>query len=320
MEERLVEMEEIMKRLTTEVDSLRKENEALKSRNGPSGEDATRNQVDRVDMEANSAGVGKGHQEDEETKRLHHDVCSLMDKYEEMAKKIGTSSSVHQLLSNTNLSFSAEIMAMPLPPKFKISLVDLYDGSKDPVEYLETFKTHMTFHRSQGEVACDAFALTLKGSTRGWFGTLQPGSIQSFDKLGQQFLTQFMASRRHRRPATYILTIKQRRDESLKAYLANFNKEKMAADDQDEKIMLVALLGGVWPSSPFMAELARKIPSTPREFMDKANNFVNAEDTLIALTTRDEGANGNQEELRGRTEKGVRRQEESNRSRGMLAI
>ena len=41
MEERLAEMEEIIKKLTIEVDSLRKENEVLKAKNGPSGEDTT---------------------------------------------------------------------------------------------------------------------------------------------------------------------------------------------------------------------------------------------------------------------------------------
>ncbi|XP_041019355.1 uncharacterized protein LOC121261165 [Juglans microcarpa x Juglans regia] len=244
-----------------------------------------------------------------------------MDKYEEMTKKIGTSSLVDQLLSNTNMPFSAEIMAMPLPPKFKVLLVDLYDGSKDPVEHLKTFKSHMTLHRFLGEIACRAFPLTLKGLARGWFETLQPGSIDNFNELGRQFLTQFMASRRRQRPTAYLLTVKQRKDESLKAYLARFNKEKMIADDQDEKIMLAALLGGVWPRRPFMAELAKKTPSMLREFMDRVDDFVNAEDTLIALTTHDEGRGewepgGSQ----GKDKEGVRRQEESNRTRGMIAI
>ncbi|KAF5480170.1 hypothetical protein F2P56_000936 [Juglans regia] len=60
----------------------------------------------------------------------------------------------------------------------------------------------------------------------------------------------------------------------------------MIADDQDEKIMLAALLEGIWPRSPFMAELARKTIFTLREFMDRADDFVNAEDTLIVLTVQ----------------------------------
>lgn len=72
----------------------------------------------------------------------------------------------------------------------------MYNGSKDPMEHLETYKAHMTLHGFFGKIACMAFPLTLKGMTRGWFEALQQGSINSFMELGQQFLTQFMASRR----------------------------------------------------------------------------------------------------------------------------
>lgn len=59
-------------------------------------------------------------------------------------------------------------------------------------------------------------------------------------------------------------------------YLTIFNKERLTTDDQDEKITLVTLLGGIWPKTPFMTELARKTPSTLREFMDRAKDYVNA--------------------------------------------
>lgn len=123
-----------------------------------------------------------------------------------------------------NLSYNAEIMAVPLPPKFKVPLVEMYDGSKDPGELLETFKAHMTLHRFSNEIVCWGFPLTLKGAASGWFEAPQPGSIESFEELGRQFLTQFMASRRRRRLVAYLLIVKQLKDESLKTYLACFKK------------------------------------------------------------------------------------------------
>ncbi|XP_040994249.1 uncharacterized protein LOC121240778 [Juglans microcarpa x Juglans regia] len=55
----------------------------------------------------------------------------------------------------------------------------------------------------------------------------------------------------------------------------------MTTYDQDENIMLATLLGGVWPRSPFMEEIARKTPSTLREFMDRADGLaVEAERNL----------------------------------------
>lgn len=69
----------------------------------------------------------------------------------------------------------------------------------------------------------------------------------------------------------------------MKTYFTRFNKECLTINDQDEKITLAALLGWVWPRSPFMAELARRTPLILREFMDKADDYINAENTLKAL-------------------------------------
>ncbi|XP_042951892.1 uncharacterized protein LOC122289031 [Carya illinoinensis] len=187
---------------------------------------------------------------------MHDQLKELAGKYDEMTKKMGGSSSVESLLNQTNLPYDAQIMAMQFPLKFKVPKVDMYNRSRDPVDHLENFKAHIMLHGFPGEIACRPFPLTLKGMARGW---------------------------RHRRPTAYMLTVKQREDENLKAYLARFNKERLTTDDQDEKITLATLLGGLWPHSPFMAELARRTPSTLREFMDKADDFVNTDDTLQAL-------------------------------------
>lgn len=76
-----------------------------------------------------------------------------------------------------------------------------------------------------------------------------------------------MASKRRGRPTTYLLAIKQRKDESLKAYLAQFNKECMTTDHQDKKIKLAAVMRGLWPKNRFMAELVRRTPTKLWEFM-----------------------------------------------------
>lgn len=104
------------------------------------------------------------------------------------------------------------------------------------MDHLENFKAHMTVHGFPREVDCRPFPLMLKGIARGWFGTLRLSLIKSFEELAKMFFTQFMASKRCRRPTAYLLTIKQREEESLKAYLTRFNKERLMTDDQDEKI------------------------------------------------------------------------------------
>lgn len=91
---------------------------------------------------------------------MHHDLRNLMEKYKELARRIGASSSIDLLLTSTNLSYSAEIMVMSFPPKFKMLQVEIYNGFKDPVQHLEKFKTHMTLHNFPREIACWTFPLS----------------------------------------------------------------------------------------------------------------------------------------------------------------
>lgn len=65
--------------------ALQCENDALRLQNGVLGEDVVSRQVDR--MEAESQSTGRPLHGDEEAKKMHNDLWSLMDKYEEMDEK-----------------------------------------------------------------------------------------------------------------------------------------------------------------------------------------------------------------------------------------
>lgn len=65
---------------------------------------------------------------------MHNELRSLIGKYEEMAKRIRASSSINRMLCCTNLFYNAEMIATPLPSKFKVSQIEMYDRSKDLVE------------------------------------------------------------------------------------------------------------------------------------------------------------------------------------------
>jgi hypothetical protein len=75
----------------------------------------------------------------------------------------------------------------------------------------------------------------------------------------------------------------QAESESLKYFKTHFNKEKLAVDDQDERIVLAGILGGILLQSSFMEELARKNSSSLQEFINKAVEVINAKDTIMAF-------------------------------------
>lgn len=165
-------------------------------------------QVNQKGWRGESQNIGRVALEDEEHKRMNDEFIRLMGKYKEMEKRIGGLSLVHQLLSSMDLPYNTKVMAFPLPPKFRAPQIQMYNGSKDPVEHLETFKTHMTLHDFLLEIACRVFPLTLKCSARAWFGALQPNTIHNLEELGWKFFIQFITSRKSRWSTVYILTIK----------------------------------------------------------------------------------------------------------------
>lgn len=109
---------------------------------------------------------------------------------------------------------------------------------------------------------------------------MPPNSIRNIENLTKMFVIQFIAGRKRKCLVAYLLMVKQRKDKSLKAYLARLNKKRLTTTDQGKKVTLTALLGGIWPSNRFMLKLARRIQTILWKFMDKANDFVNTKDIL----------------------------------------
>ena len=93
------------------------------------------------------------------------------------------SSDLDNLVHRTNSPFTASNFSFPLPPKFQMPQAKSYDGSMDPLDHLESFKTWMHLQGVANEIMCRAFPTTLKGPMRIWFSKLTPNSIGTFKEL-----------------------------------------------------------------------------------------------------------------------------------------
>ncbi|XP_058202888.1 uncharacterized protein LOC131317346 [Rhododendron vialii] len=153
-------------------------------------------------------------------------------------------------------------MGLPLPRKFKMPQLEAFNGSTDPVDHLETYKSLMHLQTVRDEVMCRTFPVTLKGSARAWFNKLPPGSIHSFKELSTSFVSYFIARQCYGKPATHLLTVKQRRWESLRDYTTRFNKK-------------------------FLYLLSQEPLKTPAELMLRAQKHMNAEEAVYARRSRD---------------------------------
>ena len=149
------------------------------------------------------------------------------------------------LVQQTESPFTAEVLLYPLPAKFRMPQVEAFDGIKDPVDHLNTYKNQMEFHGYQDPVRCRAFATTLKGPALAWFNKIPPSSISSFRELSIVFVSHFIGARTYRKPSYHLLTVKQGSQESLKSYVQRFNVESLKIDVPNEKFAITAFIAGL---------------------------------------------------------------------------
>ena len=73
--------------------------------------------------------------------------------------------SMDALVQQTKSMFTVGVLHFPLPVKFKMPHIETFDGTKHPVDHLNTYKNQMELHGYQDPVRCRVFAITLKGPT-----------------------------------------------------------------------------------------------------------------------------------------------------------
>ena len=99
------------------------------------------------------------------------------------ALKGQVSNDLDDLVNRTDSPFTTSINSFPLPQKIRMPQIESYNGVKDPLDHLETFKTLMHLQGIPDEIMCRAFPTTLKGPARVWFSRLTPSSINTFKEL-----------------------------------------------------------------------------------------------------------------------------------------
>ena len=190
------------------------------------------------------------------------------------------SSDLNDLVHRTDSPFTASIISFPLLPKFHMSQVESYNGSKDLPDYLESFKTMMHLQGVADEIMCRAFPTTLKGSTKIWFSRLIPNSISTFKELSAQFASHFIGGQRYKKSTACLMNIRQQKDETMRSYITRFNKEALSIDEVDDKILVVVFTNGL-RKGKFLFSLYKNDPKTMLDVLYRATKYMNVEDALL---------------------------------------
>ena len=194
-----------------------------------------------------------------------------------------TPDTMDTLVQQTESPFIPEVLNYPLPAKFRMPQVEAFDGVKDPVDHLNTYKNQMELHGYPDPVHCRAFATTLKGPAMAWFNRIPPSTISSFRELSIAFVSHFIGARTYRKPSYHLLTIKQGSQENLKSYVQRFNAESLKIDVLDEKFAVTAFIAGLgMQSKDLMFSISKNPQANMAEVLAKAEKYINGEEALMS--------------------------------------
>lgn len=204
---------------------------------------------------------------------------------DEMRENMRRTNPVDDLVHRTDSPFITSINSHPLPSKFKMSSLDLYDGTRDPCDHIAIFKTTMHFQGVPDKIMCKTFPTTLKGPAKVWFSKIPLNTVGSFEELSKLFVNNFIGGQRHKHSSSILLTIEQGDNESLRSFVTCFNKEALTVDELDDKLddkLLLAAFHNRVSSDLFIHKLYDQEPQTMTELVHSAQSYINGEGEIIA--------------------------------------
>ena len=130
--------------------------------------------------------------------------------------------SLDRMVRRTDSPFTMEVLECPVPSKFRLPQLEPFNGLKDLLDHLNTFKMTLGHQQPPDEILRRFFSTSLKGVTREWFTKLPTSSIDNFEQLGSSFLCHFVGGQRPKRLVDHLLIIKQGEKETLRSYVMRF--------------------------------------------------------------------------------------------------
>ncbi|XP_021750304.1 uncharacterized protein LOC110715991 [Chenopodium quinoa] len=120
-----------------------------------------------------------------------------------------------------------------------------YDGKGDPKRYIAAFESQMLLYTDTDAVWCKVFPMTLVGVASDWFTNLPPGSIDCFDTLVELFTRQYIGNSARQRTSGELMSVRQRKDKSLRDFVRRFNNEANTIPKLQQEIAFMALMSGL---------------------------------------------------------------------------
>ena len=130
----------------------------------------------------------------EDSSRMKNELRNMRKEMKELKSAIKDKGreNLDGIIQRTDSPFTTEVQNCPLPPKFHLPQLESYDGSKDPLDHIESFKMLILLQISPDEVMWRAFPTILKGIARVWFSKIPLRTIAYFEQHNKVFIRHFI--------------------------------------------------------------------------------------------------------------------------------
>jgi len=143
------------------------------------------------------------------------------------------------------LALTRELRRVVWPAKFKPELPPRYDGSANPVEFLQLYTVGVEAAGGDDKVMANWFPMALKDAARSWLMNLPEASISSWGELCEQFVANFRGTYEHPLTHNDLRAVRQRPGETLRKYIQRFSQVRNKVPRISDAAIISAFSAGV---------------------------------------------------------------------------
>jgi hypothetical protein len=137
------------------------------------------------------------------------------------------------------------LRAASWPPKFQPHLPEKYDGTSNPLEFLQVYVTAITAAGGNTTVMATYFHVALSGPARTWLMNLTLGSVYSWEELYARFVANFASAYQQHGVEAHLHAVRQEPGETLRKFISRFTKVRGTIPHISDASIITAFRQGV---------------------------------------------------------------------------
>ncbi|KAL0297774.1 UNVERIFIED_CONTAM: hypothetical protein Sradi_6829500 [Sesamum radiatum] len=175
--------------------------------------------------------------------------------------------------------FAPYILAEVIQPGVKLPSLSEYNRASDPQDHLDRFLARADLLDINDVAYCKLLQTTLSGKIMAWFNQLPPGTIEAFEQLSHHFPHHFAINKLYPKTASYLFTIIQKENESLREYVKRFSKAVLEVPHVNLKL-LASIMQQNLKIGRFKESITGKPLAIQEELLIRPEKYIRIEESI----------------------------------------